>query len=75
MSQASSATWDSLLSIGSAAGVALMGQAKGKYTFFGHLKWSWAIALGYAATILVHMWINANLFQLTVETARITSGH
>jgi Na+/H+ antiporter NhaD/arsenite permease-like protein len=28
----------SLLSIGSAAGVALMGQARGKYTFFGHLK-------------------------------------
>jgi len=30
----------SLLSIGSAAGVALMGQARGVYTFFGHLKWS-----------------------------------
>ena len=28
----------SLLSIGSAAGVALMGQARGYYTFFGHLK-------------------------------------
>ncbi len=42
----------SLLSIGSAAGVALMGQARGHYTFFGHLKWSWAIALGYAASIL-----------------------
>ena len=28
----------SMLSIGSAAGVALMGQAKGKYTFFSHLK-------------------------------------
>jgi Na+/H+ antiporter NhaD/arsenite permease-like protein len=65
----------SLLSIGSAAGVALMGQAKGKYTFFGHLKWSWAIALGYVASILTHMWINADLFQLTVETARITTGH
>jgi Na+/H+ antiporter NhaD/arsenite permease-like protein len=65
----------SLLSIGSAAGVALMGQAKGKYTFFGHLKWSWAIALGYAASIAAHMWINADLFQLTVETARVASGH
>ncbi|NCX49777.1 MAG: sodium:proton antiporter, partial [Gammaproteobacteria bacterium] len=65
----------SLLSIGSAAGVALMGQAKGKYTFFGHLKWSWAIAFGYAASILVHMWINADLFHLTVETARVTTGH
>ena len=27
----------SMLSIGSAAGVALMGQARGKYTFFSHL--------------------------------------
>lgn len=52
----------SLLSIGSAAGVALMGQAKGRYTFFSHLKWTPAIALGYAASILVHMWINASTF-------------
>jgi len=52
----------SMLSIGSAAGVALMGQARGKYTFFGHLKWTWAIALGYAASILVHMYINESLF-------------
>ncbi|MBX3347616.1 MAG: sodium:proton antiporter NhaD [Nitrospira sp.] len=52
----------SLLSIGSAAGVALMGQAKGKYTFFSHLKWTPAIAMGYAASILVHMWINARTF-------------
>ncbi|MGE0643736.1 MAG: sodium:proton antiporter NhaD [Nitrospira sp.] len=52
----------SLLSIGSAAGVALMGQAKGKYTFFSHLKWAPAIALGYAASILAHMWINARMF-------------
>jgi Na+/H+ antiporter NhaD/arsenite permease-like protein len=52
----------SLLSIGSAAGVALMGQARGKYTFFSHLKWTPAIALGYVASILVHMWINANYF-------------
>ncbi len=48
----------SLLSIGSAAGVALMGQARGKYTFFSHLKWTPAIAAGYAASILVHMWLN-----------------
>jgi len=52
----------SLLSIGSAAGVALMGQARGMYTFFGHLKWAWAIALGYAASIVTHLWINASLF-------------
>ncbi len=48
----------SLLSIGSAAGVALMGSAKGSYTFMGHLKWSWAIALGYFASIGVHFLVN-----------------
>ena len=52
----------SLLSIGSAAGVALMGQARGKYTFFGHLKWAPAIALGYAASIWVHFLVNARYF-------------
>ena len=52
----------SLLSIGSAAGVALMGQARGTYTFFSHLKWTPAIALGYAASILCHLWINASHF-------------
>ena len=52
----------SLLSIGSAAGVALMGQARGQYTFFGHLKWTPVIALGYIASILTHMWINSSLF-------------
>lgn len=51
----------SLLSIGSAAGVALMGQARGVYTFFAHLRWTWAIALGYAASIACHLWINATL--------------
>lgn len=49
----------SLLSIGSAAGVALMGQARGHYTFFSHLKWTPVIALGYAASIWVHLLINA----------------
>jgi Na+/H+ antiporter NhaD/arsenite permease-like protein len=52
----------SMLSIGSAAGVALMGQAKGLYTFSSHLKWAWAIALGYAASIAAHLLINAHLF-------------
>lgn len=51
----------SLLSIGSAAGVALMGQARGKYTFLGHLKWSPAIGLGYAASIYAHFLINGSL--------------
>ncbi|OUS04716.1 sodium:proton antiporter [Gammaproteobacteria bacterium 42_54_T18] len=48
----------SLLSVGSAAGVALMGQSQGKYTFFSHMKWTWAIALGYAASIYAHYLIN-----------------
>jgi len=52
----------SLLSIGSAAGVALMGQARGIYTFGAHLKWTPVIALGYVASILVHLWINAAYF-------------
>jgi Na+/H+ antiporter NhaD/arsenite permease-like protein len=51
----------SLLSIGSAADVALMGQARGCYTFFSHLKWTWAIALGYAAGILDLLLLNAAL--------------
>ncbi|MEO8000513.1 MAG: sodium:proton antiporter NhaD [Arenimonas sp.] len=53
----------SLLSVGSAAGVALMGVSKGQYTFLGHLKWSWAIALGYIASIYTHLWINAAHFS------------
>ena len=52
----------SLMSIGSAAGVALMGQARGMYTFLGHLRWSPVIALGYFASIGVHLWLNADLF-------------
>lgn len=52
----------SLLSVGSAAGVALMGLAHGKYTFSGHLKWTWAVALGYVASILTHMVLNASQF-------------
>ena len=52
----------SLLSLGSAAGVALMGQARGVYTFGAHLKWTWAIALGYAASIGAHLLLNRHLF-------------
>jgi len=48
----------SLLSVGSAAGVALMGQGKGFYTFAGHLKWMPAILLGYIVSIYVHFMIN-----------------
>lgn len=52
----------SLLSVGSAAGVALMGQARGFYTFFSHLWWTPAIALGYAAAIWTHLLVNRALF-------------
>ncbi len=48
----------SMLSIGSAAGVALMGQSKGMYTFFGHLKWTPVIAIGYFASIYTHILLN-----------------
>ena len=54
----------SLLSVGSAAGVALMGQARGVYTFMGHLRWMPAILLGYVASVLVHLWLNQALFSV-----------
>lgn len=53
----------SLLSVGSAAGVALMGASRGAYTFFSHLKWTWAIALGYALSVWLHLVINARYFS------------
>ncbi|MGI9251001.1 MAG: sodium:proton antiporter NhaD [Pseudohongiellaceae bacterium] len=53
----------SMLSIGSAAGVAVMGQARGVYTFFSHLKWSWAIMLGYFASIATHFFVNGASFS------------
>lgn len=56
-------TGGSLLSIGSAAGVALMGASKGLYTFGSHLKWVWAVALGYAVSIAAHIILNASLFS------------
>lgn len=52
----------SLLSLGSAAGVALMGQARGIYTFAGHLKWTPVLLLGYAGSILCHLILNRALF-------------
>jgi len=56
----------SLLSIGSAAGVAVMGQARGMYTFFAHLKWMWAIALGYGASIGIHFLLNSAAFTRAI---------
>lgn len=51
----------SLVSIGSAAGVVLMGLVRNHYTFMNHLRWAWAIALGYVASIFTHLWVNAAL--------------
>jgi Na+/H+ antiporter NhaD/arsenite permease-like protein len=48
----------SLLSIGSAPGVALMGQAKGIYTFSSHLRWTGVIFIGYIFSILTHLWLS-----------------
>lgn len=55
----------SLLSIGSAAGVALMGQARGQYTFFSHLKWTPAIAAGFALSIWVHFLVNSKFLGVS----------
>jgi len=52
----------SLLSIGSAAGVALMGTARGIYTFGAHMKWMPVVALGYAASIYIHLLLNSRFF-------------
>ena len=45
-------TGGSMLAIGSAAGVALMGAARGTYPFGEHLKWTPVIGLGYVLSIL-----------------------
>jgi Na+/H+ antiporter NhaD/arsenite permease-like protein len=52
----------SLLAIGSAAGVGLMGQMKGIYTFSAHLKWMPVIMVGYIGSIAVHFLINGRYF-------------
>lgn len=52
----------SLLAIGSAAGVGLLGTTKGSYTFLAHLKWTPVIALGYAASIAMHFLVNGQYF-------------
>lgn len=52
----------SLLAIGSAAGVGLMGQMKGIYTFSAHLKWMPVILLGYFGSIATHFLINGHYF-------------
>lgn len=57
-------TGGSLFSIGSAAGIALMGQASKAYTFFSHLKFTWAIFVGYILGLLTHIILNNKLFFL-----------
>jgi len=52
----------SMLAVGSAAGVGLMGQAKGIYTFTSHLKWAPVIVLGYFGSIAAHFLINGRYF-------------
>lgn len=52
----------SMLAVGSAAGVGLMGQAKGIYTFTSHLKWTPVIMLGYFGSIAAHFLINGRYF-------------
>lgn len=51
----------SLLAIGSAPGVGLLGQIK-DYTFGCHMRWMPIILLGYFASIAVHYWINRGYF-------------
>ena len=43
----------SLISFGSAAGVGVMGKLHGIYTFGSHMKFSWAILVGYIVSVAV----------------------
>jgi len=52
----------SLLAIGSAPGIGLLGISKGHYTFASHMRWSPVILLGYFASIGVHFLVNARFF-------------
>ena len=54
-------TGGSLLSVGSAAGVAVMGVDRKNYTFMSHLKWAPVIALGYIAGIFLWWLVTAGL--------------
>ena len=54
-------TGGSLLSVGSAAGVAVMGVDRANYTFMSHLKWAPVIALGYIASIFLWWLVTAGL--------------
>ncbi|MEA3315254.1 MAG: sodium:proton antiporter NhaD, partial [Campylobacterota bacterium] len=43
----------SLISFGSAAGVGVMGRLRGTYTFGSHMRYAWAVAIGYMVSIAV----------------------
>jgi Na+/H+ antiporter NhaD/arsenite permease-like protein len=47
----------SLFSVGSAAGVGLMGVSH-SYTFLSHLRWTPIVLVGYFASILTHFMVN-----------------
>ena len=61
----------SMLSVGSAAGVALMGLAKGQYTFMEHLKWTPVIILGYFTAVGTHFLLNPEYWDYFAQA----SGH
>jgi Na+/H+ antiporter NhaD/arsenite permease-like protein len=52
----------SLLAIGSAPGIGLLGITGGRYSFLAHMKWSPVILLGYFAAVGVHFLVNARFF-------------
>ncbi len=52
----------SLLAIGSAPGIGLLGMSKGKYSFASHMKWCPVILLGYFAAVAVHFMVNSRFF-------------
>jgi Na+/H+ antiporter NhaD/arsenite permease-like protein len=54
-------TGGSLLSVGSAAGVAVMGVEKANYNFMSHLKWAPVIFLGYAGSIVCWYFVTGSL--------------
>jgi len=54
-------TGGSLLSVGSAAGVAVMGVEKENYNFMSHLKWAPAVGLGYIASVLCWYLVTGSL--------------
>ncbi|OEY67930.1 sodium:proton antiporter [Marinobacter sp. X15-166B] len=63
----------SLLPVGSAAGVALMGAARGYYTFMSHLRWLPVIFLGYVASLYAHLWLGDMLGLFEVFTTSLSA--